>query len=84
MKGARFINEFRVFVESSGQFLVLKGRQIELFQGHFAFLPGSKSDTNDGWQEHRNAGGAFGIRILLMASAPSLLCAGFSVIRRHA
>jgi hypothetical protein len=51
--------------------------------GGFCILAGLVFGMNDGWLEHRNAAGGFGIRIHLLVFDQNRQCAGFLVIRKR-
>jgi hypothetical protein len=50
----------------------------------FCILAGLVFGINDGWHEHRDAAGGFGIRIRFLVFGRDRQCAGFSVIRKRA
>jgi hypothetical protein len=64
--------------------LRLKTRQSWGLQGAFAFLRDLKFGTTDGWHEHRNVHGGFGIRIRFLVFDRNRQCAESLVIRKHA
>src|SRR6266699_1831229 len=64
--------------------LRLKTPQSWGLQGAFAFLRDLKFGTTDGWHEHRNVHGGFGIRIRFLVFDRNRQCAESLVIRKHA
>jgi hypothetical protein len=64
--------------------LRLKTPQNWGLQGAFAFLRDLKFGTTDGWHEHRNVHGGFGIRIRFLVFDRNRQCAESLVIRKHA
>jgi len=64
--------------------LGLKTRERWGLQGEAAFCLALEFGMNDGWHEHRNGGGGFGIRMGFLVSNLKRQCAGFSVIRKRA